>query len=696
VLPGSIVKIATLAAALEAGVIDERAAILCTRRIAVAGHTLACAHPDRHQPLRAVDALAHSCNVFFANVAARLSRASLDRALVSLGLSPSDPAHPVPAAALGIAGIRATPRQLLGAMVRVAADPSAVPWRARTLEIVREGLRASARVGTASVLGTNGIEAMAKTGTVVTAGVAQGIVVGVTPPTSRPATSGATAPQIGFVLLASGAAGMDAAALVVPRLRLGQVDRLRATRGLASAPTTLRVGIVRQGGGYAIENVALEEYVARVLGGEAARNSAPAALEALAITIRTFALANRGRHQAAGFDLCDLTHCQVLGRPMPAMERAASATAGRVLLYRGSPAPVHYTGSCGGHTERAAIAWPGAADRAFLPAQPDDACAGEPAWSSELSVSDLMRALAGARFKGDRLRDIRIAGRQPSGRVTSLQLDGLTPDEIAATDFRTLIGRTLGWQHVRSTAFDVERTATGFRLSGRGAGHGVGLCVIGSARRAARGESADAILAHYFPGLTVRGIGGTAARTNTDLRIVLPAAEQSERELVRALAERSRDALVARLGLDVPPRITLRFHPTVESYQRETGQPWFTAGATLDGQAHFIPLTALRARGLLERTVRHELVHILTGPALAGRPLWVIEGAASYFADETTDQAADQLGRAEALRYQTGVCPVDRDLRKAASAEALRTLYGQAAACFARELKSGTSWRDVN
>ena len=57
--------------------------------------------------------------------------------------------------------------------------------------------------------------------------------------------------------------------------------------------------------------------------GEAAAASGASALEALAITARTFALANRERHRRDGFDLCTLTHCQVLRDPTPAM-RAAS------------------------------------------------------------------------------------------------------------------------------------------------------------------------------------------------------------------------------------------------------------------------------------------------------------------------------------------------------------------------------------
>ena len=104
-----------------------------------------------------------------------------------------------------------------------------------------------------------------------------------------------------------------------------------------TAELQLRIGIARPGGRSTIAAIPLEVYVARVLAGEAARDSPPAALEALAITIRTFALANRGRHRADGFDLCDQTHCQVLRTATPATERAAAATAGRVLLYQGVP-----------------------------------------------------------------------------------------------------------------------------------------------------------------------------------------------------------------------------------------------------------------------------------------------------------------------------------------------------------------------
>jgi peptidoglycan hydrolase-like amidase len=90
----------------------------------------------------------------------------------------------------------------------------------------------------------------------------------------------------------------------------------RAIQGIpvieAGGQLDLRIGFARPGGGYTVQTLPLETYIARVLAGEAARDSPAAALDVLAITSRTFALGNRDRHRADGFDLCDETHCQVV------------------------------------------------------------------------------------------------------------------------------------------------------------------------------------------------------------------------------------------------------------------------------------------------------------------------------------------------------------------------------------------------
>jgi SpoIID/LytB domain protein len=462
---------------------------------------------------------------------------------------------------------------------------------------------------------------------------------------------------------------------------------------VSAPPTELRIGIASPGGGYTITTMPLEAYVARVVAGEAARDSGPAALEALAITVRTFALANRDRHRADGFDLCDQTHCQVVRTATAATSKAAERTVGRVLLHDGVPASIYYGASCGGRTEIPSAVWPGAQDPPYLPSQRDDACGGAPAWTADLDETDLFRALHAAGFRGDRLRDVRIAAHDASGRVARLRLDGLTPGEISGQDLRVAVGRTLGWLHIKSTAFDLQRLPSGYRFTGHGSGHGVGLCVIGSAHLAVEGQTADQILERYFPGLAIAPFApATIARPSTSARpapsgvlVSLPDEDEGERAAIDEETRRARDEVAQALGLPVPGRITLRFHPTTDSFERATGQPWFASGAVLNGELHFTPLAVLRARGVLARVIRRELVMAMAAPVLARRPLWVREGVAAYFSD-----SADQAPPSSRVS-----CPSDPELAHPVSAGALSNASARARACVARQIAAGRDWRDV-
>jgi stage II sporulation protein D len=69
----------------------------------------------------------------------------------------------------------------------------------------------------------------------------------------------------------------------------------------------------------------------------------------------------------------------------------------------------------------------------------------------------------------------------------------------------------LSFTDLRSTAFSVERVGERLRFEGRGYGHGVGMCVVGASRRAQRGETAEAILSHYFPALRLQHLDDLAA-----------------------------------------------------------------------------------------------------------------------------------------------------------------------------------------
>ena len=307
-------------------------------------------------------------------------------------------------------------------------------------------------------------------------------------------------PSRAVVVMVPGGTGADAADLGA---RLVQ----RAESSGDTPAARLRIGVARsgKGGGYEVQTYELEEYVAQVVAGETLRSTPAAAREAIAIAARTFALANRGRHRDAGFDLCTLTHCQVVRPAYAEAREAASRTAARVLTANGQPAPVFYSAACGGTLDDfAAIATPVDRSRelAWMKARRDPAGVVEPTWTSTLRVSALESVFKEAGWRGQRLRNLRIES-DSNGRARRVHLEGLEPSVVPVNDFRRLVGQRLGWQLVKSTAFSARRTASGFELEGRGSGHGVGLCLFGAAALASRGRDVEAILAIYFAGLVL-------------------------------------------------------------------------------------------------------------------------------------------------------------------------------------------------
>ncbi len=391
-----------------------------------------------------------------------------------------------------------------------------------------------------------------------------------------------------------------------------------------------------------------------------------------------------------------------MGARTKAGDEAAAATSGQVLLAAGRPAEVYYTASCGGHSERPSAVWPGAGDPVSLPARPEPECRGDQAWESAVTAVDLQRALTASGRRGQSLRELAVAARTSSGRVSRLLAGGFEPSEIGGEDFRTAVGRTLGWQLLKSTLFDVERTATGYRFRGRGRGHGVGLCVLGSVRLAASGRSAQEILARYFPGTEIRpATPDGEPQDRTAIEIAVPAGEERERLRVEGLSRAALREFSAKTGVQPPQRVRLVFHPSAEAYMRSSGKPWWTSGATNGNRVDFVPLSALRDRGLLERTLRHELAHVVTRERLASRPIWVQEAVAMDLSGDPRVAAAGQAapgagasGRGSGSSAPRS-CPTDAEWGGIRSAEALEKAYLRAAACFVAQTRAGRRWDEI-
>lgn len=509
--------------------------------------------------------------------------------------------------------------------------------------------------------------------------------------------------------LAALAALVLMAAATVAALPAGQAP---APLPAPAVPASLRIGVSGAGGRVVVETLPLEDYVARVLSGEGQPKAAPAAQEALAIVIRTFAVANRQRHRAEGYDLCDTTHCQVMRSVLPAARRAAEATAGRVLLDRGRPAFVFYSAHNGGRPALASEIWPGAVD--YQPGDAHDACDGLAGWAADVSTADLERTLRAAGLSGRALTGLTVLDRTPSGRAGRLRAGGFTPETLPAHEFRMAAGRTLGWQRIRSTAFDLAPVAGGYRFTGVGYGHGVGFCVLGAGERAARGEDTASILWAYFRDLAISGTPplvssraatmptamaappeaarparpGTpappvapAAALAADIRILLPPFEEHERAIVLALARQTRDEVAARALVAPPATLTIQVHPSMDAFGRATGQPWWVTGATVGTAIDLAPIAHLRQRGVLESAVRYEVASAVVAPHLAEAPAWVRVGAALMLAAPPGATPSVDAGRV--------TCPTEADLLRPVSGGAQREAMLRAERCVRREIARG-------
>jgi stage II sporulation protein D len=385
----------------------------------------------------------------------------------------------------------------------------------------------------------------------------------------------------------------------------------------------------------------LEDYVAATLEGESLTFTHPESLKAMAVAVRTYAARFRPRHREEGFDFCDNTHCQTLNftGPTAAIRSAVEATRGELLWWNGSPAATYYHQNCGGTLAAGEEVWP-TAHAPYLTQHVDPYCKqGSPLpWQAEFTRSEFGKALRdqGLRVPGAWTK-LEIAARGPSGRALKVEFKGESqPAQIvAASSLRFAIGRSFGWNRVRSELYEVENTATSVIFKGRGAGHGVGLCQAGAEEMAKEGQSYRQILDFYYPGTRLgTTASGWAWQTRESESFELKSTQPEQDAGLLGVAQKTLDALHAELGWTLDSKAQLRVFPTLDAYRNTTGQPGWIAAYTRGHVISLQPLATLKEKGILESTLRHELIHLLVeSHAHAGTPLWFREGLVLYLAD---------------------------------------------------------------
>ena len=213
---------------------------------------------------------------------------------------------------------------------------------------------------------------------------------------------------------------------------------------------------------------------------------------------RTYAVSHLGRHASEGFDLCSTTHCQLYEPRAPAhvalgggrRAKPSRTDRGHHPAFDGEPAEALFHADCGGYTSSAAAVW-GGAGRPYLARSADDGAAqnAHARVAVSRSTRDALRARARRRSANARRRrgstSIAVAAprrRRPRGadRCCAAQ----TRDVIVrGEDFREVLDARVRRTHDPQHAVRGRRDGATFMFSGRGFGHGVGLCQAGALAR---------------------------------------------------------------------------------------------------------------------------------------------------------------------------------------------------------------------
>jgi stage II sporulation protein D len=385
-------------------------------------------------------------------------------------------------------------------------------------------------------------------------------------------------------------------------------------------------------------NVPLEFYVAAVMAGEVNGVRNEETLKAMAVAIRTYAVRFRNAHRGEGYDLCDSAHCQAahFWMTQPMHHRAAEQTEGLMLWWKGEPAATYYSAHCGGRSEASPYG-------AYLNVHDDAYCLarGNDQWRASFTAEQVAQALK----LTSTAQSLEIAQRSASGRVNAVVVNGR---RFVGASFQASMGRTFGWS-IKSLLFDVHKAGDNYVFSGRGRGHGVGICQIGAIRMGEQGRTMREILDFYYPGaklgLTAQGLDWQIRQSP---RIELQTTDPARDERLIGLTEQALQEAERRTGFRFFGKAHVKMYPSVAAYRNSTGESGLVAASVRGAVIRLQPLPF----DSLGPVLLHECLHlVLESHAYPKHPWWFREGLALCLAgsrneaSESYRAAREQVSR---------------------------------------------------
>lgn len=320
-----------------------------------------------------------------------------------------------------------------------------------------------------------------------------------------------------------------------------------------------------------INYVDTEEYLYSVISREMSPTWPVEALKAQAVCARNYAVRNKNKHKAYGFDLCDSVCCQAYGGTSAEAEGSfapVDETAGMLLYYEDEIAQVFYSSSMGPTTEDVKYVW--GSEFPYLTSvdnpYEDYENVYNGKWEKTLTKQRATEIMESKGYEVGNVTEIKVLENSPSGRVIKLLVKGdkgekiferescrIVFSEVTLSQLYTisgggggklpkayvlgadprrqdvlrdngeLFGKTvltdrgeislgesfsaIGAEGIKKFLMESSGTADAYTFSGFGWGHGIGMSQYGAKGMAEAGFSFEEILTHYFTGTEIRHSG---------------------------------------------------------------------------------------------------------------------------------------------------------------------------------------------
>lgn len=247
----------------------------------------------------------------------------------------------------------------------------------------------------------------------------------------------------------------------------------------------------------AINLIDEEKYIAAVVEAEGGPNREDEFYKAQALIVRTYTFTHLQKHSAEGFNLCDGTHCQAYkGRSEKDDDIYTATSDTKDLIIVDSlnrPITAAFHANCGGQTASSGDVW--VESLPYLTSVPDRFCSSSRSayWERRVPLKEWKEFLA--KEGVDTLKIVKNSEMdfEPRTRPKTYTVYGI---DIPTTKIRKQF-------KLRSAWFSISVFKTEVRFSGKGYGHGVGLCQDGAMSMATRGWTYDKIIEYYYKGVKI-------------------------------------------------------------------------------------------------------------------------------------------------------------------------------------------------